>query len=127
MKCSSASRCHHLLKTFGGWRDQQLADGTVLWTSPSGDTYVTTPASALLFPSLCTPTAAATGSPAPAWQSTDRAAIVPKRRRTRAQYRALRVAAERRLNRQDREVERGRRRWEEALAMAHLKDEPPPF
>jgi len=24
----SASPCHHRLKTFGGWRDKQLADGT---------------------------------------------------------------------------------------------------
>jgi hypothetical protein len=30
-KCSSASRCHHLLKTFWGWRDKQLPDGTVIW------------------------------------------------------------------------------------------------
>ena len=32
VKCSSASRCHHLLKTFwnglGGWLDRQLPDGT---------------------------------------------------------------------------------------------------
>ena len=24
---------HHLLKTFGGWRDRQLPDGTVMWTA----------------------------------------------------------------------------------------------
>jgi hypothetical protein len=33
LKCISASRCHHLLKTFysgpNGWRDRQEADGTV--------------------------------------------------------------------------------------------------
>ncbi len=29
---------------FGGWRDTQLADGTVIWTSPSGRTYRTAPA-----------------------------------------------------------------------------------
>jgi hypothetical protein len=38
-KCSLASRCHHLVKKFwtgiGGWADQQLPDGTVIWTSPS--------------------------------------------------------------------------------------------
>jgi hypothetical protein len=28
LKCSSANRCHHLLKTFWGWRDQQPPDGT---------------------------------------------------------------------------------------------------
>ncbi len=26
-------RLHHLMKTFWGWRDQQLADGAVIWTS----------------------------------------------------------------------------------------------
>ena len=111
LKC--LCRIHHLLKTFGGWRDTQLRDGTVIWTSPSGDTYVTTPGSALLFPSLCTPTGALT---APAFtvalQSTDRASIVPKRSRTRAQNKAQRIAAERKLNRQDREVELGWRRWD---------------
>ena len=45
----------HLVKTFWGWRDKQLPDETVIWTSPSGATYVTTPGSALLFPSLCVP------------------------------------------------------------------------
>jgi hypothetical protein len=53
--------------------------------------------------------------------------MMPKRSRTRAQNRAYRVAAERRLNRQDSEVELGRQRWEQALAMATTKDEPPPF
>jgi hypothetical protein len=125
MKC--LCRIHHLLKTFGGWRDKQLPDGTVIWASPSGDTYVTTPGGALLFGSLCTPTAAATVAVAPALQSTDRTRMVPKRVRTRAQNKARRVAAERRLNRQDREVELGWRRWEKALAMATIKDEPPPF
>ena len=100
----------------------------MIWTSPSGDTYVTTPGSALLFPSLCTPTGALTAPVfSEALQSTDRERIVPKRSRTRAQNKAQRIAAERRLNRQDREVERGRRRWEQALAMASIKDEPPPF
>jgi hypothetical protein len=46
-------RTHHLVKTFWGWRDQQLPDGTLILTSPAGQTYVTTPGSALLFPSLC--------------------------------------------------------------------------
>ena len=125
-KCSSHIRYHHLLKTFGGWRDTQLPDGTLIWTSPARDTYVTTPGSALLFPSLCAPTGALAG-PTPALQSTDRAQMMPKRKRTRAQNKTLRIAAERTLNRQDREVELGWRRWEQALAMATIKDEPPPF
>ena len=105
---------------------RKLPDGTLIWTSPSRDTYVTTPGSALLSPSLCAPTGAVTG-PTPALQSTDRAQMVPKRKRTRAENKTPRIAAERTLNRQDREVELGWRRWEQALAMATIKDEPPPF
>jgi len=49
-------REHHRLKTFhggpGGWQDQQLPDGTVVWTSPTGRVYRGTPAGADLFPQL---------------------------------------------------------------------------
>ena len=59
MKCYC--RFHHLLKTFwcgvGGWREQQLPDGTLIVTSPTGHTYTTKPGSAQLFPTLCQPTA----------------------------------------------------------------------
>ncbi len=55
-------RTHHLVKTFWGWNEQQLPDGTLILTSPAGCTYVTTPGSALLFPSLCLATG---GMPAP--------------------------------------------------------------
>ena len=34
LKC--LCRQHHLIKTFWGWQDQQLPDGTVIWRSPSG-------------------------------------------------------------------------------------------
>jgi Domain of unknown function (DUF222) len=94
-------RKHHLLKTFGGWRDKQLPDGTVIWFLRDGHTYVTMPGSALLFPSLCVPTTMSgpdmSSSARP--QCADRAAMMPKRRRTRAQNRANYVAAERRRNR----------------------------
>ena len=47
-------RHHHLMKTFwigvGGWSDQQLPDGTLIWTAPSGATFTTHPGSRLLFP-----------------------------------------------------------------------------
>jgi hypothetical protein len=52
----------------------------------------------------------------------DRAAMMPKRRRTRAQNRANYVAAERRHNRKARLHEQPR---EEARIVAN--DEPPPF
>src|SRR6202012_5179083 len=48
LKC--LCRQHHLIKTFWGWHDQQLPDGALIWTAPSGQPYVTTPGSALLFP-----------------------------------------------------------------------------
>lgn len=90
---------HHLLKTFWGWRDCQLSDGTVVWTLPNGQTYVTTPGSALLFPALTnavtTPAEEPTG---------DRTAMMPRRRRTRAQNRAHRIATERSHNRRIREA-----------------------
>jgi Domain of unknown function (DUF222) len=95
-------KTHHLVKTFWGWRDQQLADGTVILTSPGGQTHVTTPGSALLFPSLCH---AVGGIPTPEAQPPDpedycagRTAMMPKRRRTRAQDRASRITTERRRN-----------------------------
>ncbi|OBH29271.1 HNH endonuclease signature motif containing protein [Mycobacterium sp. E1319] len=92
-------RQHHLLKTFWGWRDRQLPDGTVIWTLPGARTYVTTPGSAVLFPELCARTA---DLPAPRFTREDRCAprgaMMPRRRRTRAQDRALRVATERRRN-----------------------------
>ncbi|WP_205878300.1 HNH endonuclease signature motif containing protein [Mycobacterium camsae] len=118
-------RTHHLLKTFWGWSEQQLADGTLILTSPAGDTHVTTPGSALLFPSLCH---AVGGMPAPEAQTppqdycAQRTAMMPQRRRTRTQDRAQRVAAERRANHQTR------------IAAHHTTDgpappdnEPPPF
>jgi Domain of unknown function (DUF222) len=49
-------REHHRLKTFhggpGGWRDEQLPDGTIVWTSPTGRVYRTVPDGYDLFPQL---------------------------------------------------------------------------
>ncbi|MEH3139129.1 MAG: DUF222 domain-containing protein [Mycobacterium kyogaense] len=46
-------REHHRRKTFDeGWRDRQLAGGIIVWTSPTGHTYTTTPGGAALFPDL---------------------------------------------------------------------------
>jgi hypothetical protein len=93
-------RKHHLLKTFGGWRDKQLPDGTVVWLLPDDQFYVTRPGSVMLFPNLC---ASTTDLPAPPADRAndycgDRSVMMPKRRRTRAQNRADRIAAERREN-----------------------------
>jgi hypothetical protein len=118
---SLASQLHHLVKTFWGWGEQQLADGTLILTSPAGHTYVTTPGSR--------PTG---GVPAPrtdppADYCGERAAMMPKRRRTRAQDRAARIAAERRHNRDARTARR-----EEAVSFVGpapppADEEPPPF
>jgi hypothetical protein len=97
-------RTHHLVKTFWGWREKQLPDGTLILTSPSGQTYVTTPGSALLFPTLCQGVgaiAAAEADVAPDYCG-ERTAMMPTRRRTRVQDRAGRIAAERRHNRKAR-------------------------
>jgi hypothetical protein len=91
-------RKHHLFKTFHGWRDRQHPDGTIDWTSPTGQTYTTHPGSRLLFPTLCEPTGRL---PSPAVRqpdSTGRTLMMPTRRRTRAQNRAHAITAERALN-----------------------------
>jgi hypothetical protein len=78
-----------------------LPDGTLILVSPAGRTYVTTPGSALLFPSLCASTGAlpATEADPPVDYCDQRAAMMPRRRRTRTQNRTQRVATERRRNR----------------------------
>jgi hypothetical protein len=102
-------RKHHLLKTFWGWRDKQLPDGTVIWVLPDGHTYVTHPGSALLFPNLCAPTGDLPSLPPPrpddrgGERCGERTAMMPTRRRTRTQQRAQRIAVERNLNRRTRE------------------------
>jgi hypothetical protein len=98
LKC--LCRKHHLLKTFWtAWRDEQLRDGTVTWTSPTGQKYVTRPGSRLLFPALCLPTGELPTVPT-AYRPPrgDRGFAMPSRRRTRQQDRAHRIEAERRHN-----------------------------
>ncbi|MCV7373859.1 DUF222 domain-containing protein [Mycolicibacterium arabiense] len=119
--CASNLKClcrrHHLLKTFWGgptgWRDRQLPDGTIIWTSPSGRTYVTEPGSKLLFPSLCAPTApvtitdeAKTKAPQP-----NPGLTMPRRQRTRAQGRAQRITDDRRLNEEEARLRGGGPPW----------------
>ena len=123
-------RKHHLCKTFGGWRDKQLPDGTVIFTLPDGQTYVTTPGSAHLFPSLRQPTGEL---PVPEATTDDRrgerTAMMPKRRRTRSQNRARRVAAERRQNHEARESHRRASSvlYDGASTPTEGDGEPPPF
>ena len=131
LKC--LCRLHpHLIKTFWGWHDQQHRDGTVIWTSPAGQTYTTRPGSALLFPSLCAPTAAVVRRDTHDDQSGERTAMMPQRQRTRAKSRAARIAAERQQNREHREARRQARRQALDALFAPKPppqpgDEPPPF
>ncbi|OBK14138.1 HNH endonuclease signature motif containing protein [Mycobacterium asiaticum] len=96
LKC--LCRQHHLLKTFGGWRDRQLSDGTVIWTSPTGHVYTTQPAGADLFPQLGAPVCAPP----------------VKNRHNRFRQRASRIKQARRHNREQRPVNERRRWLEEA-------------
>jgi len=91
LKC--LCRQHHRLKTFGGWRDKQLADGTVIWISPTGRTYRTTPAGADLFPQ---PRGPACAAPTP-------------KRRSSSRQRSDRIAKARSHNREQRPVNEARR------------------
>jgi hypothetical protein len=112
-----------LLKTFWGWRDKQLADGTVIWTLPSGQVYVTSPGSAILFPSLTVPTGdLPEAPPKPDIRCGDRTAMMPIRRRTRNQERSQRITAERNQNRNDRLSRQRAFGYTRASS-----DEPPPF
>jgi len=127
LKC--LCRKHHLLKTFWGWRDKQLPDGTVIWVLPDGHTYVTTPGSALLCPILCAPN----GELPPVLPTTDircesRDALMPTRTRTRTQNRANRINAERRHNRLSRQAAQAvAAAAKDAQLSTPDPDEPPPF
>lgn len=99
LKC--LCRKNHMMKTFcggpDGWRDVQLPDGTVIWTAPSGHTYTTHPGSKLFF-EWDTTTANLPPPPDIPPPTPDRAAKMPKRRRTRAAEFAARIRAERARN-----------------------------
>jgi len=97
-------REHHRLKTFhsgpDGWEDEQLADGTIVWTSPTGRTYRTTPDGPELFPQMRPP------------------CVAPKpRKRSRSREKAARIKllrkklrAQRPINAAQRSHDRARRR-----------------
>ena len=96
-------RNHHLMKTFwtgiGGWADEQLPDGTVIWTAPSGKTYTTHPGSRLFFATWNITTAelpAPETKPPPDGQY--RGLMMPRRKHTRAANLAAAIQAERALN-----------------------------
>jgi hypothetical protein len=102
LKC--LCRKHHLLKTFwggrGGWSDEQLPDGTIVWTTPTGRRKPVPPGSRVLFPdwNTTTPIPATpqqAGPPAPG-----RELSMPLRARTRAEQHRRSIKAERARNHQ---------------------------
>jgi hypothetical protein len=118
-------RIHHLIKTFysgpGGWTDQQLPDGTIILTAPTGHTYTTEPHGGMLFPALAQPTGAL---PVPTLTepSPYRDAMMPKRKQTREQDRQDRITQERR---QRTELITEQQRQHQAWLAANYQ--PPPF
>ncbi|MFG1930254.1 DUF222 domain-containing protein [Mycobacterium sp. NPDC048908] len=91
-------RTNHLMKTFGGWHDIQLPDGTVIWISPSGRRYITKPGSRLFFETWDTTTADLPPPSLVVPTTGDRDLMMPRRRRTRAAEHAAWVRAERARN-----------------------------
>ncbi|ORB66891.1 HNH endonuclease signature motif containing protein [Mycolicibacterium tusciae] len=93
-------RKHHLLKTFwtGDWELTLQPDGAAVWTSPTGHTYTTYPGSRAYFPNWDTNTGDLPPPPQPQTFDTDRDAMMPRRKRTRAQDRAAHIKAEREQN-----------------------------
>lgn len=96
LKC--LCRTNHLMKTFGGWHDVQLPDGTVIWTSPSGKKYITKPGSRLFFDTWDITTADLPPPVIVVPDTSDRGVMMPRRRRTRAAEYAAWIKAERARN-----------------------------
>ena len=101
----------------------------MIWRLPSGQTYITTPGSALLFPALMVPTGDAPAADTPTDRRGDKTAMMPKRRRTRRQSRAARIAAERAHNRAERQARQVKYDfWGAPIGQPPPENgEPPPF
>ncbi|WP_285030598.1 DUF222 domain-containing protein [Mycolicibacterium sp. lyk4-40-TYG-92] len=145
---SPKCRKHHLLKTFyggpDGWRDRQQPDGSIVWTAPTGHTYISVPESRILFPRKVTDTPLPDRPPPDATDmdsppAPGRGVMMPIRRRTRAQNQAQQIAYERALNQADIDEckaaqeafdrlrkERQEREAAEAAESADQQDIPPP-
>ena len=92
-------REHHLAKTFGqGWSDQQLPNGIVRWTAPTGHTYVTQPTSRVLFPDWDPTTAPLPPPPPTKRRKATPGVTMPLRKRTREQDRQHHINTERDYN-----------------------------
>ena len=96
---------HHLLKTFwvgrGGWSDEQLPDGTIVWTTPAGRRKHVPPGSRVLFPDWNTTTPVPTTPRVAEPPTPGRELTMPLRARTRADQHRKSIRAERARNQQD--------------------------
>jgi hypothetical protein len=128
-------RKHHNLKTWwaGDWADQQYPDGTVVVTSPTGQSYTTKPVSSLLFPGWNTESTASPPRGTPPRQPPGAGTQMAKRKRTRAQDHAYRIKAERARNaaliaaaRNPAPANHQPHSWETTAPVAD-DDDPPPF
>lgn len=96
LKC--LCRQHHRLKTFhDGWQDEQLPDGTVVWTAPNGHVHRTSPGASEIFEPEGRPRRAPSLT-----KAKPRSVRVAERRAKNAQLRPI--------NAEDRRVRRVRRR-----------------
>ena len=108
LKCMC--RQHHRLKTFhDGWRDEQLPDGTVIWTSPTGEVYRTVPHGVELFPDMASSPACQEPKPV---------------RRNRSREQAARIARIRCRNKIQRPINEAHQRLQDARRreIAYRKD-----
>ena len=125
LKCPLANRFHHLLKTFytgaEGSQDRQLPDGTIIWTAPTGHTYISEAHGAAMFPTLAQPTGELPEPTLPEEPNPYRTVMMPRRKQTRAQDRHDRITAERRQRTELITQQRQHQAW---LAQNY---EPPPF
>ncbi len=123
---SCKCRTHHLAKTFvDGWRDTQLPDGTLIWTTPTGHTYTIVPGSRLFFPAWDI-TTAALPPPAQPPPAECREKRMPTRSRTRAADVAARINAERDRNAARRALEQHRATEAAAVEKSRRQGKSPP-
>lgn len=119
-------RTHHLIKTFftgtKGWSDQQLPDGTIVLTAPTGHVYRCEPHGVSMFPALGQCTGELDVSLHTVPDGEDRMFKMPRRKQTYEQERRDRINTERRQRAElIAEEERKHQAW---LAANY---EPPPF
>ena len=109
-------REHHLVKTHHGWTPVMSADGTIAWTAPTGHTYRKAPGIAVLYPDHTVQVPVPRHRAVTPIAGHHPTAVLPTRRRTRAQDQAQRISAERTHNCEQR-----------AREEAHNNSDPPPF